>query len=326
MALSEYFRFRSFTSLLFIYFSLLKNIDNSHAYINALSPFVSVIKADVGSQLILPCNVSGRQRPRISWLKNGRLLLANSTKDHPKVDHNALLFYNLLPSDTGNYTCIVNNLYDLKEYTIELYVKTPPGKLKNVTVHPSTVVATVRWHVDNDGGYPITNFTLLYRPTKANASESWHMPQPVHVSPAVRQFFIYQLRPGTDYIFKIWATNKLGPGEAVTVRASTCKPVDPPEVFGKMLADAENFGSTAWLLAVCMLAATVLTLSLISFALLFKDDRNGAPEEGMPHIITNPGFEIDLEQYYLLEHADFNDNIEKPVGLNNNTVVLPSRV
>ncbi|CAL1287011.1 unnamed protein product [Larinioides sclopetarius] len=152
------------------------------------------------------------------------------------------------------------------------------------------------------------------------------MPQPVHVSPALRQFFILQLKPGTDYIFKIWATNKLGPGEAVTVRASTCKPVDPPEVFGKMLADVENFGSTAWLLAVCMLAATVLTLSLISFALLFKENRNGTPEESMPRIITNPGFEIDLEQYFLLEHADFNDNIEKPVRLNNNTVILPSRV
>ncbi|CAL1287012.1 unnamed protein product [Larinioides sclopetarius] len=231
MALLDYFHFRSFSCLLFIYFSILKNIDYSNAYISALSPFASVIKADVGTQIVLPCNVSGKPRPRISWLKNGRLLSANSSKGHPDMDHKALLFYNLLPSDTGNYTCLVSNLYDLKEYTTELYVRTPPGKLKNVTVHPSTVVATVRWHVDNDGGYPITNFTLLYRPTKANASESWHMPQPVHVSPALRQFFILQLKPGTDYIFKIWATNKLGPGEAVTVRASTCKPVDPPGNF-----------------------------------------------------------------------------------------------
>ena len=26
----------------------------------------------------------------------------------------------------------------------------------------------------------------------------------------------------------MWATNKLGPGEPVSVRASTAKPVDPP--------------------------------------------------------------------------------------------------
>ncbi|GFS28190.1 uncharacterized protein TNIN_184901 [Trichonephila inaurata madagascariensis] len=326
MALFVNFRFRSLNLLLFVYVSFIKHIDLSYAYINVLSPFASVIKADLGTHLILPCNVSGKPRPRISWLKNGQLLSLNSSKGHPFLDRKALLFYPLLPSDSGNYTCLVSNLYDLKELNTELHVKTPPGKLKNVTVHPSTVVATVRWHVDNDGGYPITNFTLLYRPTKANASESWHMPQPVHVSPAVRQFFIYQLKPGTDYSFKIWATNKLGPGEAVTVRATTCKPVDPPEVFGKMLADAENFGSTAWLLAICMLAVTVLTLSLLSFALVFKEQRNGTPEETLPRIITNPGFEIDVEQCYLLEHADFNDNIEKPVRLNNNTVILPSRV
>lgn len=70
-------------------------------------------------------------------------------------------------------------------FNFEIIILAPPGKLQNVSVHPSTVVATVRWHVENDGGYPITNFTLLYRPTHANASESWHLPQPVHVSPAV---------------------------------------------------------------------------------------------------------------------------------------------
>ncbi|GFV52955.1 DDE_3 domain-containing protein [Trichonephila clavipes] len=107
-----------------------------------------------------------------------------------------------------------------------------------------------------------------------------HLPQDnirclINSMPVHRQFFIFQLNPGTDYSFKVWATNKLGPGEAVTVRATTCKPVDPPEVFGKMLADAENFGSTAWLLAICMLAVTVLTLSLLSFALVFKQQRNG---------------------------------------------------
>ncbi|PRD21858.1 UNVERIFIED_CONTAM: Down syndrome cell adhesion molecule [Trichonephila clavipes] len=228
MALFVNFRFRSLNLLLFVYVSFIKHIDLSYAYINVLSPFASVIKADLGTHLILPCNVSGKPRPRISWLKNGQLLSLNSSKGHPFLDRKALLFYPLLPSDSGNYTCLVSNLYDLKELNTELHVKTPPGKLKNVTVHPSTVVATVRWHVDNDGGYPITNFTLLYRPTKANASESWHMPQPLHVSPVVRQFFIFQLNPGTDYSFKVWATNKLGPGEAVTVRATTCKPVDPP--------------------------------------------------------------------------------------------------
>ncbi|GIY28105.1 uncharacterized protein CDAR_214281 [Caerostris darwini] len=326
MALAFYFRFHAIKWILFVIFIILKNIDLSYAYINVLSPFASVIKADVGTNLILPCNVTGKPRPRISWIKNGRLLTMNSTRGHLFMDRRALLFYPLIPSDTGNYTCLASNLYDLKELSTQLHVKTPPGKLKNVTVHPSTVVATVRWHVDNDGGYPITNFTLLFKPSKANASESWHMPQPVHVSPAMRQFFVYQLKPDTNYTFKIWANNKLGPGEAVFIRAATCKPIDPPELFSKMLTDVENFGATAWLLAVCMVAVTILTLAVLSFALVFREQRNGNSEENVPRIITNPGFEIDVEQRYLLEHADFNDNTEKPVRLNNNTVIVPSRV
>ena len=50
------------------------------------------------------------------------------------------------------------------------------------------------------------------------------------------------------------------------------------------------------------------------------------PEENLPRIIANPGFEIDLEQSYLLDHADYNDNTERTVRMNNNTVIQPSRV
>lgn len=50
------------------------------------------------------------------------------------------------------------------------------------------------------------------------------------------------------------------------------------------------------------------------------------PEEALPRIIANPGFEIDLEQSYLLDHADYNDNTERTVRINNNTVIQPSRV
>lgn len=42
-----------------------------------------------------------------------------------------------------------------------------------------------------------------------------------------------------------------------------------------MLADAEDFGSTAWLVAICMVAGTVLTLSLLSCALIYKEHRSG---------------------------------------------------
>lgn len=45
--------------------------------------------------------------------------------------------------------------------------------------------------------------------------------------PMQRQFFVYHLEPGTPYMFRMWASNRLGPGEATTVYASTSKPLDP---------------------------------------------------------------------------------------------------
>ncbi|XP_035230897.1 protein turtle homolog A-like [Stegodyphus dumicola] len=298
----------------------------SLAYLKVIAPLSPVTEADLGSQLLLSCNVSGEPPPYFIWLKEGRSLPMNLSWEPPYNDRQVLISYSVLSIDAGNYTCLSSNLYDFKKQNTQLRIKTPPGKLQNVSVHPSTVVATVRWHVDNDGGYPITNFTLLYRPTNASSSEKWHVPQPVHVSPSARQFFIYQLKPGTDYTFRMWATNKLGPGEPVSVRASTAKPIEPPEVLEKMLEDAEDFSSTAWLVAICMVAATVLTLSFLSCALIYREHRNETPEESLPRIIANPGFEIDLEQSYLLDHADYNDNTERTVRINNNTVIQPSRV
>lgn len=105
----------------------------------------------------------------------------------------------------------------------------PPARLCNVTVHPSTVVATVRWHLTRDGGYPITHFTLAYQAVHWMAHNG-SMPGPrqdVHISPAARQFFVYHLEPGTLYMFRLWASNRLGPGEATTVYASTASPRDP---------------------------------------------------------------------------------------------------
>ncbi|XP_022251502.1 contactin-1a-like isoform X5 [Limulus polyphemus] len=106
-------------------------------------------------------------------------------------------------------------------------IKAPPSKLTNVTVHPSTVVATVRWHLISDGGYPVTHFTLLYYPLVPSSNKTRQLPLPVHISPAARQFFIYHLYPATQYVFRIWATNRLGPGEASTVQATTVRPISP---------------------------------------------------------------------------------------------------
>ncbi|CAN8016715.1 unnamed protein product, partial [Ixodes persulcatus] len=185
-----------------------------------------VVRGDLGSGLTLQCNVaSGRRWPRrVLWQKDGRGLGSGLswTLHEPR---GALVSTALLESDAGDYSC---GLDDGRAWpSTRLVIRTPPARLSNLTVHPSTVVATVRWHVSQDGGYPISHFSLAYQPAHQSPVANGSLrgpPLPVHISPAARQFFVYHLQPGTAYVFRMWASNRLGPGEPSTVYASTASP------------------------------------------------------------------------------------------------------
>ncbi|XP_022251501.1 uncharacterized protein LOC111087806 isoform X4 [Limulus polyphemus] len=238
-------------------------------------------------------------------------------------------------------------------------IHAPPSKLTNVTVHPSTVVATVRWHLISDGGYPVTHFTLLYYPLVPSSNKTRQLPLPVHISPAARQFFIYHLYPATQYVFRIWATNRLGPGEASTVQATTVRPISPHGetlfqslwmsssvtlinyfypwnknnlyIFGEIVeyltkSESQYSTSSVWMIGILLVVGFVLLLPVLSCILICKNEHNIIPDDinDMSRITSNSRFEYNLEETYLLEEADFNANIEKVRTTNNNTVVQPS--
>ncbi|XP_022251499.1 fasciclin-2-like isoform X2 [Limulus polyphemus] len=206
-------------------------------------------------------------------------------------------------------------------------IKAPPSKLTNVTVHPSTVVATVRWHLISDGGYPVTHFTLLYYPLVPSSNKTRQLPLPVHISPAARQFFIYHLYPATQYVFRIWATNRLGPGEASTVQATTVRPISPHEIVEYLTKSESQYStSSVWMIGILLVVGFVLLLPVLSCILICKNEHNIIPDDinDMSRITSNSRFEYNLEETYLLEEADFNANIEKVRTTNNNTVVQPS--
>lgn len=292
----------------------------------------SVVEGDLGSRLTLQCNVSGQLR-RVLWEKDGQGLgpeLSWNVYQH----RGALVSASLLASDAGNYSCRLDTPRPRDRFNMRLLIRTPPARLCNVTVHPSTVVATVRWHLTRDGGYPITHFTLAYQAVHWMAHNG-SMPGPrqdVHISPAARQFFVYHLEPGTLYMFRLWASNRLGPGEATTVYASTASPRDPSEMAQKMLAAGDDFSTAAWMVAVSMVMGTISVLSCISCLLIYKEGHNGdlmdrrEDESVLAHVVANPGFEVDLEESYLLDHTDCNDNNQRAVRTNNNSVVRPSLV
>uniref|UniRef100_A0A147BPM3 Putative contactin-5-like isoform 1 n=1 Tax=Ixodes ricinus TaxID=34613 RepID=A0A147BPM3_IXORI len=294
-----------------------------------------VVRGDLGSGLTLQCNVaSGRRWPRrVLWQKDGRGLGSGLswTLHEPR---GTLVSTALLESDAGDYSC---GLDDGRAWpSTRLVIRTPPARLSNLTVHPSTVVATVRWHVSQDGGYPISHFSLAYQPAHQSPAANGSLrgpPLPVHISPAARQFFVYHLQPGTAYVFRMWASNRLGPGEPSTVYASTASPRGASSERRLLTGEGgEDLSTAAWVLS--LVTGTLLVLSCVSCLLTSRRQDVPEPlvvpqeqdESQAPHVVANPGFEVDLEESYLLDHTDCNDNNRRAVRTNNNSVVHPALV
>ncbi|UYV77740.1 hypothetical protein LAZ67_15002095 [Cordylochernes scorpioides] len=197
------------------------------------------VEGDMGQPFTLACNQSTDHQAGL-WLKEGRALDSGLSW---QLQDGVLETSALQPSDSGNYTCL---LPEFPPISTRLFVRipdkrhvaaAPPGRLSEVHIHPSSVVATVRWKLGSDGGCPISHFTLLY----CSHNSSWKLPAPPHIGPSTRQFFVYHLQPGTTYQFRLWATNRLGPGESTDVTASTTLPSDPPGIIPFSTCQMECF-------------------------------------------------------------------------------------
>lgn len=93
------------------------------AYIKVLTPLSVITEADLGSRLVLPCNISGQPPPKIFWLKDGRTLTGNLSWEPPFEGRGALISCAVRVTDSGNYTCIASNIYELKTMNTELRIK-----------------------------------------------------------------------------------------------------------------------------------------------------------------------------------------------------------
>ncbi|KAG8232025.1 hypothetical protein J437_LFUL012049 [Ladona fulva] len=192
----------------------------------------------------------------------------------------------------------------------------PPPALVNVTVHPSTVLALLLWDVAEDGGYPISHFTARYRL--------------IHQVPhANRHIDVYRLQPNSTYIFQIWASNILGPGEVTEMETKTLNNNEEIELARHLLEGAEDFDTRVWVVAVAVVMGTLLMLAIGTCYLLYKEcqtpNMNTEDQEVielMPNIILNPGFDSDSERI----EPDENSNDQTASFVNNNTIIHPTRV
>ncbi|XP_052006794.1 fibroblast growth factor receptor 2 isoform X2 [Xyrauchen texanus] len=91
------------------------------------------------------CAAGGNPKPKMWWLKNGKLFRQEDRMGGYKVRHQhwTLIMESVVPSDKGNYTCLVENSYGSinHTYTLDVVERSPhrpilqAGLPANITVH-----------------------------------------------------------------------------------------------------------------------------------------------------------------------------------------------
>ncbi|GLH09487.1 Uncharacterized protein GBIM_14589 [Gryllus bimaculatus] len=302
---------------------------------------------DVGQNVTLPCTDSVSLSPAIhrnsvTWarIREGKDAVPINAL-HTQPD-GGLTLTSLNREDSGIYLCTLESKVgsttsplDVVRRRVKVEVRTPPPELANVTVRPSTVLALLLWDVKDDGGYPIDYFSVQYKmkyPNEHGQEDTWHDGLREPITPTVRQIDVYELEPNTTYLFKMWATNQLGPGKETILEGTTSHNMEEMELARLLLKDAKDFDTRVWVVAVVIVMGTLLILTTGTCYLLYKEYHVPASKrddqeiiELVPNIILNPGF---YEGEAHTEHIepDENSNDQTTTRINNNTIVQPIRV
>ncbi|XP_017838643.1 neogenin isoform X2 [Drosophila busckii] len=188
--------------------------------------------------LTLECNIHGKPKPSIRWLKNGDLVTPN---EYMQLDagHN-LRIVGLLPSDTGMFQCVGTNPAGSVHASARIRVVLPgelsssdeskndkslssgllsrlPGPPRNLIaqiVKPRTV--TLSWQEPLHNANEIVFYTIYYRMN--NSEREQKLVTKAHDD---LQLSIQSLLPGRIYQFRVVANTNFGQGESSPALATS---------------------------------------------------------------------------------------------------------
>ncbi|XP_059480641.1 fibronectin type III domain-containing protein [Neocloeon triangulifer] len=287
------------------------------------------LTADLGQNLTLPCKDPGDDETfnsaNVEWIFEGTSVKGKRQSNRIRPD-GSLALVQLRVEDAGIYECSVEPDVAARN-RFRVNVRTPPPALVNVSVEPSSVLALLLWSVSDDGGYPVLHFEGRFK--LKYEKDIWHPITPKNIAPNVRQIDVYHLHPNSTYVFQIWATNQLGPGEPTERVAKTRHDEEEIELAKLLLEGAETFDTRIWVGAVVIVMGTLAMLAGGTFYLLYKeckfsslfsDDDDDEVIELVPNIILNPAYYVEPLEL----DENFNDHFA--MRMNNNTVIQPVRV
>nr|XP_004556197.1 fibroblast growth factor receptor 1-A isoform X1 [Maylandia zebra] len=127
---------RFWSLLLLVHFSLAQSGLDSEYTDTGMAPqwvqpeMKKLYAAFVSNMIKMQCKATGHPVPAIQWYKNGKLF----RRDHRiggfqiREHTGTLIMTSLVPSDKGNYTCLVENKYGRLQHTYQLNVLERPSR------------------------------------------------------------------------------------------------------------------------------------------------------------------------------------------------------
>jgi len=185
-------------------------------FIQEVAPEFLVPLVDVtcllGDTVTLQCKVCGRPKPTITWKGPDQNVLdtdnssATSTVSSCDSGEITLKICNLMPQDSGIYTCIATNDHGTASTSATVKVQgVPAAPNRPIAQERSCTSVILRWlPPSSTGNCTISGYTVEYR---EEGSQTWQQ----SVASTLDTYLVVEdLSPGSPYQFRVSASNPWG--------------------------------------------------------------------------------------------------------------------
>ncbi|XP_020291121.1 Down syndrome cell adhesion molecule-like protein Dscam2 isoform X2 [Pseudomyrmex gracilis] len=174
----------------------------------------------------LECNAVGH--PTREWYKGAtEQIRSDSAKNVQILPTGELVLSNLQSQDSGNYTCQVENSQGSDKLHYTLTVQVPPSAPVLYVTSSTSSSVLLHWKSENNGGAPLTGYTLYYRTTHGTLDE-------LQLSRHATSHELKGLLCGNTYQLYLTSHNKIGSSPSspvLSVRTQGQAPGIPPASF-----------------------------------------------------------------------------------------------
>lgn len=165
------------------------------------------------STVTLPCTAVGK--PKREWFKGDSILRQGSMHNLELHESGDLIISGLQVTDSGNYSCQVDNGIGTDRLTHILQVQVPPSAPVLYVTSATSSSILLHWKCGFNGNAPIAGYTLYYRRASGNIEE-------MHLSRHASSHELKNLVCGSTYQIYLTANNKVGTSPAsITLHVRT---------------------------------------------------------------------------------------------------------